>query len=108
MSNVEFRMYETLRKHWTDEEATDFVQSLDERVAIKIELMKNELATKDDLTPIKADIVGIKTDIEEIKKDIVAVKADIVDLRGEMKVGLAGLTAEIAGTKTGLKAEMAE
>ncbi len=102
MSIVEFRMYEALRKHWTDEEAMEFIQSLDERVATKIEIMKQDLATKNDISILRADIDGVKADIIDFKVEVRAEFAKIrLDFHKAMNQHtLAQLVAIIAAVVT--------
>lgn len=58
----------------------------------------SELATKDDLDPLKADIgllkadvVVLKVDVAGLKEDVGVLKADVGSLRAEMHAGFAHL-----------------
>lgn len=51
----------------------------------------SELATKDDLVPLKADIGVLKEDVRVLKEDVGALKADVGSLRTEMHAGFAHL-----------------
>ena len=51
----------------------------------------SELATKDDLGPMKSDIALLTEDVRELKADVGELKADVGSLRTEMCAGFARL-----------------
>jgi hypothetical protein len=53
----EIKLYDILRAKLGDKEAEAFMQVLDETVEKKVELIKNNLATKEDLHQTKVDLI---------------------------------------------------
>ena len=73
-----------------------------EAIAHAIRNGQGDLATKVDITAVKADITAVKADITVMKGEIAAVKADITVMKGEIAAVKADVTVmkgEIAAAR---------
>ena len=81
MEMDQIQMYEILKTKLGEKETKAFVHLIDEKMDAKINALKHELATKEDISLLKDDIAALRL---STTKDIASVREDMLTMRSEL------------------------